>query len=74
MRNYVADTEIKMRLALFAGEFEVQLDCSPQDLEQSAVTSVALDKMVEKHDLGPIAYYYKDTGNPVHEMAIGSII
>jgi L-arabinose isomerase len=35
---------------------------------------VALDKLVEEHQLGSMAYYYKGTGNIENENAIASII
>jgi L-arabinose isomerase len=35
---------------------------------------VALDQLVEKHQLGSMAYYYMGVGNPANEDAISSII
>ena len=35
---------------------------------------VALDRLVEMHDLGSLAYYYMGTGNAANEDAISSII
>jgi L-arabinose isomerase len=35
---------------------------------------VALEKLVAKHGLGALAYYYRGTGNPANENAISSII
>jgi L-arabinose isomerase len=43
-------------------------------LERAARTSVALDRLVELHKLGSLAYYYKGTGNPDNEDTISSII
>ena len=37
-------------------------------------TSVALDRLVENHRLGSLAYYYMGVGNPANEDAISSII
>jgi len=45
-----------------------------EELHKAAVTSVALDKLVEKYQLGSLAYYYKGTGNEANEEAIASII
>ena len=44
------------------------------ELERAARTSVALDRLVEQHGLGSLAYYYMGTGNPANEDAISSII
>ncbi len=35
---------------------------------------MALDRLVEKHQLGSMAYYYKGTGNTENEETISSII
>ena len=43
-------------------------------MHRAARTSVALDKLVEQHKLGSLAYYYKGTGNSDNEDAISSII
>ena len=74
MRRDVNDAEIADRVALFREEFDVQDDCSQVELERSARTSVALDRLVAEHDLGSLAYYYMGTGNADNEDAISSII
>src|SRR5208282_2302299 len=40
----------------------------------AARTSVALDRLVQRHELGSLAYYYMGEGNPANEDAISSII
>ena len=74
LRKGVSGAAIKDRLALFAEAFDIQPDCPPEELYKAAVTSVALDKLVERHKLGSMAYYYKGTGNEDNEEAISSII
>jgi L-arabinose isomerase len=74
LRKEVSNDEIDERVKLFYDVFDVQPDCPADDLLKAAVTSVALDRLVEKHKLGSIAYYYKGTGNPENEEAISSII
>jgi L-arabinose isomerase len=74
LRKEVTNLEIKERLHLFHETFDVQQDCPKADLEKAAVTSVALDRLVERHKLGSMAYYYKGTGNQENEEAISSII
>jgi len=59
---------------LFNSVFDVQPDCALEDLQNAAITSVALDNLVADHKLGSLAYYYKGTGNPENENAIASII
>lgn len=66
--------EVTERVDVFQKVFDVQADCPPDELERSARTSVALDKLVTKHGLGSLAYYYRGTGNAANENAISSII
>lgn len=74
LRKDVTNDEMKERLDLFYETFDVQEDCSGEELEQAAITSVALDRLVGKYKLGSLAYYYKGTGNKENEEAISSII
>lgn len=66
--------DIQQRVAFFYDCFDVQKDCSPEELTRAASTSLALDKLVDKYKLGSLAYYYKGTGNVDNEDAISSII
>jgi len=74
LRRAVTAKQIKDRVKHFRGVFEVQPDCRQADLELAAKTSVALDRLVQEHDLGSLAYYYQGTGNAENEDAISSII
>jgi L-arabinose isomerase len=74
LRKEVSGEELNERLKLFNETFDVQSDCPQVDMEKAAITSVALDKLVAKHQLGSMAYYYKGTGNIENEEAISSII
>ena len=74
LRDEVTAAEIATRVACFHEAFDVQPDCPAAELERAARTSVALDRLVERHRLGSLAYYYMGTGNPANEDAISSII
>jgi L-arabinose isomerase len=74
LRRQVSQAEIEARVADFRDRFDVQPDCPQEELERAARTSVALDRLVEIHKLGSLAYYYQGTGNPENEDAISSII
>jgi len=74
LRSEVSSSQIAERVAEFDESFDVQPDCSREELERAARTSVALDRLVEIHNLGSLAYYYRGTGNPENEDAISSII
>jgi L-arabinose isomerase len=62
------------RIKMFYEEFDIQDDCSAEEIEKAAITSIALDKLVELYHLGSMAYFYKGTGNVENEEAISSII
>jgi L-arabinose isomerase len=74
LRKEVTDTQVRDRVALFRDTFDVQPDCPEEELDRAARTSVALDRLVEVHRLGSMAYYYMGVGNPENEDAISSII
>jgi L-arabinose isomerase len=74
LRNEVPASLIEDRVALFHEKFSVQPDCSKYELERAAKTSVALDMLVEKYQLGSIAYYYKGNPNSDNYDTISSII
>jgi len=74
LRREVGDAEIGRRVTEFKVSFDVQKDCSEDELVRAARTSVALDRLVERHGLGSLAYYHKGAGSAENEDAISSII
>jgi L-arabinose isomerase len=74
LRKSVTDAAIKDRVQFFHEVFDVQPDCLPDELERAARTSIALDQLVAKYQLGSMAYYYKGSGNADNEDTISSII
>jgi L-arabinose isomerase len=73
-RKQVSEEEARQRVSLFREAFNVLPECTEAELQKAAVTSVALDRLVQQYQLGSIAYYYKGSGNPENEIAIASII
>jgi L-arabinose isomerase len=73
LRENVSHLQISQRVDYFRDVFDVQDDCLPAELERAARTSVALDWLVDKHDIGSLAYYHKGTGNQ-NEDTMSSII
>jgi L-arabinose isomerase len=72
LRQSVTPAEVTEKLAAFAAKFEVSEECEPSELERAAKTSVALDKLIEKHKLGAMAYYYEGVGE--YEDIVTSVI
>jgi len=74
LRREVRHADLQRKVAEFRATLEVQPDCSTEELERAARTSVALDRLVEVHSLGSLAYYHKGVGSAENEDAISSII
>ncbi len=74
LRREVNAEAIAARVGEFHTRFEIGPDCAPFELERAARTSVALDRLVEKHGLGSLAYYYMGAPGGENEEAISSII
>jgi L-arabinose isomerase len=74
IRERVIEDQIKERAEYFKEVFDVQPNCSPDELNRAAKTSVALDVLAEKYQLGSMAYYHKGTGNMANEDTMSSII
>jgi len=58
----------------FSSWFNVSEDCPPEDVENSARSSVALDRLVEKKNLGALAYYYEGEGDHDYEKVVTTLI
>jgi L-arabinose isomerase len=74
LRREVSDADARGMVSQFMAAFDVQADCSPDELVRAARTSVALDRLIERHKLGSLAYYHKGVGNAECGDAISSII
>ena len=78
----VSEAEINEKISLITETFKI---CEPSvdpltdtversDLELSARVAVALDKLVEKHGLTALAYYYKGEPNTEYEKIAANLI
>jgi len=74
IRQQVTEEEVNKQLHVFTESFDIQADCSADELKRAASTSAAMDKLVQKYNLGSIAYYHKGTGNPLNGDTMGSVI
>src|ERR1035437_8544036 len=62
LRGELTEAAIASKLNEFQAEFDVQPDCSAEELERAARTAGALDALVARHSLGAMAYFYNGTG------------
>ena len=74
LRSDVSEADANCKVTEFKTAFDIERDCSEQELLRAARTSVALDRLVERHRLGSLAYYHKGVGSADNEDAISSII
>ena len=73
-RDEVIEAEVQTKIEEFNTSFDVSEECEKSELERAARTSVALDKLIEKRNLGSMAYYYEgETGNE-YENIVTSVI
>ena len=70
----VSEQDVSQRVGDFHEHFDIQADCQPAELIRAARTSVALDRLVDAHRLGSLAYYYESVPGHEHEGIIGSVI
>lgn len=72
LRKAVSTEEIAIKVAEFHQKFDVSDECEWTELERAAQTSVALDQLIAKHNLGSMAYYYEGLGE--YENIVTSLI
>lgn len=70
----VNEEEIQSMLDAFQTNFLVSPECPGPELRRAALTSAALHKLVEKHHLGALAYYYEGQPGSIHEDIVTSVI
>ena len=73
-RDETSPAEVSSKIAEFQEVFDVLPECDPAELERAAQTSVALDKLVESHGLGSLAYYYEGESGNEYENMVTSVI
>jgi L-arabinose isomerase len=74
LREAVSAEEVAAKIGEFQKAFDVSPECEPAEIERAAKTSVALDRLVEKHDLGCLAYYYEGEPGNAYENIVTSVI
>lgn len=74
LRKQVNGAAIIERVKYFHDVFDLDPSCDSSALENAAQTSLALEMLVQRHELGSLAYYYKGTPGSANEDSIASII
>ena len=73
-RDAATHEEILAKIEEFYTEFSVSPLCNHSEMLRAARTAVALDKLVSKHDLGSLAYYYEGFPGNTYEDMVTSVI
>jgi L-arabinose isomerase len=73
-RDEVTEAEVMAKIDEFNETFNVSPECEASEIERAARTSVALDKLVKKRDLGSMAYYYEGEAGNDYENIVTSVI
>lgn len=74
LREAVTAEDVTAKIGEFREAFDVSPECEQAEIERAAKTSVALDRLVEKHDLGCLAYYYEGEPGNAYENIVTSVI
>jgi len=74
LREAVTGEEVVAKLAEFHQAFAVSEECEQAEMERAARTSVALDRLVSRHELGSLAYYYEGQPGSELENIVTSVI
>ena len=74
IRGKVSADDMRSEIGRFSDWFRVSDECSPEDLAQSALSSVALHRLTEKYRLSSLAYYYEGDGDPDYEKIVTTLI
>ncbi len=73
-RDEASEAEVEEKVREFHSTFEVVDTCEQGEIKRAAQTSVALDKLVEAHQLGSLAYYYEGESGNDYENIVTSVI
>lgn len=73
-RDEVTQEQLEAKIAEFDISFIVDAACEQSEIQRAAQTSVALDKLIDKHHLGSLAYYYEGQAGNEYENIVTSVI
>jgi L-arabinose isomerase len=74
LRDAVTEEQLKNKIDEFYTSFDVTPECEPIEIERAARTSVALDQLVNNHNLHSLAYYYEGQPGNKYENIVTSVI
>ncbi|GAB6395160.1 MAG: L-arabinose isomerase [Bacteroidales bacterium] len=73
-RAEATPAEIEEKVKEFNERFDVAPECEAAEIRRAAQTAVAMDKLVQAHNLGSLAYYYEGVNGNEYENIVTSVI
>jgi len=73
-RDEATESDVQEKILEFSETFDVLPECEEEEIERAARTSVALDRLIENHNLGSLAYYYEGERGNAYENMVTSVI
>ncbi len=73
-RDGASQADVRQKIEEFHQIFDVSPACEEGEILRAAKTSVALDRLVDAHKLGSMAYYYEGAGGNEYENIVTSVI
>jgi L-arabinose isomerase len=73
-RDEATAAEVEAKITELNTIFDVVPECDSDEIKRAARTSVALDKLVQNHNLGALAYYYEGESGNEYENIVTSVI
>ncbi len=73
-RDQATEADVVAKIREFHEAFDVDPECEKAEIERAARTSVALDRLVQQHSLGSMAYYYEGEAGNDYENIVTSVI
>ena len=73
-RDEATEADVQKKVKEFSSAFDVSEECDLAEIDRAARTSVALDRLVKKHNLGSMAYYYEGKSGNEYENIVTSVI
>ena len=70
----VTDQEKEAKRDELYSALNVEESCEQAEINRALITAVALDKLVCRHKLGALAYYYEGSPGSAHENLVTSVI
>ena len=74
LRSAVVESDVEKKIVEIRESFEMDPECSDAEIHRAARTSVALDQLVQRHQLGSLAYFFNGTGDEAYVDLISSVI